>query len=84
LAEVPLAKRYRAPSAPFACKHTAEDVALLVEMDKANENVCGAAICHLLKQEHSEYGGARYEQLAELSISHLFNLRHSHSHSQGQ
>ena len=39
LAEVPLAKRYRAPAAPFARKYTALDVALLVEMDQAHEDV---------------------------------------------
>ena len=44
LAEVPLVKRFRKPSAPFARKYTAVDVALLVEMDQANEDVCGPAI----------------------------------------
>jgi hypothetical protein len=47
LAAVPLAKRYRAPAAPFARKYTAIDVALLVEMDQAHEDVCGPAIAHL-------------------------------------
>jgi hypothetical protein len=39
LADIPLAKRYRAPTAPFARKYTALDIELLVEMDKANEDV---------------------------------------------
>ena len=50
LAAVPLAKRYRAPAAPFARKYTALDVALLVEMDQAHEDVCGPAIAHLLQR----------------------------------
>ena len=41
LAEVPLAKRYRAPAAPFARKYTPSDIDLLVEMDRANVDVCG-------------------------------------------
>ena len=56
LAEIPLAKRYRAPAAPFARKYTAADIALLVEMDKAHEDVCGPAIVHLLRRAFREYG----------------------------
>ena len=75
LAAVPLSKRYRAPAAPFARKYTAIDIALLVEMDKANEEVCGPAIAHLLQRAYSVYGDTRYERLSTLSVSHLYNLR---------
>ena len=77
LAEVPLTKRYRAPIAPFARKYTAADITLLVEMDKAHEDVCGPAIAHLLQRAYREYGDLRYERLAALSVSHLYNLRNS-------
>ncbi len=77
LAPAPLAKRYRAPVAPFARKYTPGDVALLVEMDRAHEDVCGPAIVHLLHRAYSVYGDARYERLAKLSVSHLYNLRKS-------
>ncbi len=77
LATVPLAKRYRAPAAPFARKYTGADIELLVEMDRANEDVCGSAIVHLLKRAHGVYDDARYERLAGLSVSHLYNLRKS-------
>ncbi len=77
LAAVPLAKRYRAPAAPFARKYTGADIELLVEMDRANENVCGPAIVHLLKRAHGVYGDPCYERLAGLSVSHLYNLRKS-------
>lgn len=77
LAAIPLIKRYKAPAAPFAQKYNALDVALLVEMDSANENVCGPAIVHLLKRAYKEYGDTRYERLAGLSSSHLYNLRKS-------
>ena len=77
LATVPLSKRYRAPAAPFARKYTAIDIALLAEMDKANEDVCGPAIAHLLQRAYGVYGDTRYERLADLSVSHLYNLRKS-------
>ena len=77
LAPVPLKKRYSAPAAPFARKYTPADVALLVEMDRANEDVCGPAIIHLLKRAFTAYADSRYERLAMLSSSHLYNLRKS-------
>jgi len=75
IAQEPLRKRYRAPAAPFARKYTAADVELLVEMDRANEDVCGPAIAYLLQRAHAVYGDQRYERLADLSVSHLYNLR---------
>lgn len=77
LAGVPLSKRYRAPAAPFARKYMARDIELLVEMDRANEDVCGPAIVHLLQRASTVYADARYERLAGLSVSHLYNLRKS-------
>lgn len=46
-------------------------------MDKANEDVCGPAIAHLLQRAYSVYGDTRYERLSTLSVSHLYNLRKS-------
>lgn len=69
LAEVPLAKRYRAPAAPFARKYTASDIDLLVEMDRANVDVCGPAIVHLFKRAYNTYDDKRYERLATATFS---------------
>jgi transposase InsO family protein len=77
LAALPLTKRHHAPGAPFARKYTPIDIELLVEMDKANEDVCGPAIAHLLRRAYRDYGDTRYERLSELSVSHLYNLRKS-------
>ena len=77
LAAVPLKKRSRAPTIPFARKYTPSDIKLLVEMDKANEDVCGPAIAHLLERAYRDYGDDRYKRLATLSVSHLYNLRKS-------
>jgi hypothetical protein len=77
LADVPLRKRYRTPKVAFARKYTAADIALLVEMDRVHEDVCGPAIAHLLRRAYHLHGDARYERLASLSVSHLYNLRKS-------
>jgi transposase InsO family protein len=77
LAAVPLAKRYSAPVCAFARKYTPADVSLLVEMDTANADVCGPAIAHLLRRAYNVYGEKKYERLAKLSVSHLYNLRKS-------
>ena len=77
LATVPLKKRYVAPKMAFARKYTTQDIELLVEMDRAHEDVCGAAIVHLLNRAYLHYNDARYERLATLSVSHLYNLRKS-------
>lgn len=77
LAPVPLVSRYRAPAAPFARKYTEDDIELLAEMDRANEDVCGPAVVHLLQRAFNVYGDKHYERLAKLSVSHLYNLRKS-------
>ena len=77
LASAALKKRYSAPSVPFARKYTAEDIDLLVETEKANAQVCDPAISHLFKRALRVYGDTRCVRLAELSVSHLYNLRQS-------
>ena len=74
LAATPLTKRYRAPAMPFARRYLPADIALLVEMDRANDDVCGPALVHLLQRAYQLYGDVRYERLANLSVSHLYNL----------
>jgi len=77
LALVPLSKHYCGPAVPFVRKYTGADVELLVQMDRANEDVCGVAIVHLLHRAFVVYGDKRYERLSKLSVSHLYNLRKS-------
>lgn len=80
LAQVPLLKRCPAPAAPFVRKYTDADIALLVEMDRANEDVCGSAIAHLLKRAYITHGDKRHERLSRLCVSHLHNLRKSNAY----
>ena len=74
LAAVPLKKRFRLPADPFARKYTPSDIKQLVEMDKANEDVCGPAIAHLLQRAYRDYHDVPYQRLATLSVSHLYNI----------
>jgi transposase InsO family protein len=73
----PLGKRYRAPAHAFAKRFTPADVLLLAEVDLAHATMSGPATVHLLKRAFSVYGDTRFERLSSLSVSHLYNLRHS-------
>jgi hypothetical protein len=70
-----LAKRYRAPAHGFARKFSPLDVALLAETDALHATLSGPATVHLLQRAYAVYGDPRYQRLAGLSVSHLYNLR---------
>jgi hypothetical protein len=59
----------------FPSKYTTQDVALLAEVDVAHEVLSGPATRRILKREYEEYGKPEYGRLAEISVSHLYNLR---------
>jgi transposase InsO family protein len=71
----PLAKRYAVPAQAFARRYTDADVLLLAEVDRQFDTLSGPATTHLLRRALTIYGDARFERLAELSVSHLYNLR---------
>lgn len=73
----PLRKRYCAPKSAYASKYTAADVALLVEVDSAYENVCGASTVAVFKRQFEIFGDTRFVRLKDISVSHLYNLRAS-------
>jgi transposase InsO family protein len=50
---------------------------LLAQLDLAHGTMSGPATVHLLQRALHVYGDARFERLAGLSVSHLYNLRHS-------
>ena len=63
------------PAHGFARKFTPADVALLAETDALHGTLSGPATVHLLQRAYALYGDPRYERLAGLSVSHLYNLR---------
>jgi hypothetical protein len=73
-------KRYRPPSIPFKRKFLPQDIDLLVEVDKANDHVCGPATACLLNRAFTVYGDARFERLSTISVSPLYNLRKTKSY----
>ncbi len=62
---------------PFARVYTAADIRLLAEADEIGGQLCGPAACAVLRREYEVFGDARFERLARLSPSHLYNLRRS-------
>ena len=71
-----LVKRYRAPAQGFARRFTGADVTLLAQTDALHGTLSGPATKVLLQRAYSLFGDPRYERLATLSVSHLYNLRH--------
>ena len=55
--------------------YTAEDVALLAEVDNAENRRTGAAVRKTCRDMYYVYGDVRFERLAKISVSHLYNLR---------
>jgi transposase InsO family protein len=71
----PLTKRYRSPSRGFARKFTPADVALLAHTDALHGTLSGPATKQLMQRAYALYGDTRYQRLAGVSVSHLYNLR---------
>jgi len=66
-----------APTNGFTCQYTLADVALLAEMDVLHSTLSGPATKKLMERAHQVFGDARFERLAGISVSHLYNLRGS-------
>lgn len=59
----------------FKSRFTAADLALLAEVDEAHETMSGPATKKILEREWTLYQHAAYQQLATISIAHIYNLR---------
>ena len=70
-----LCKRYRPPAHGFARKFTPADVRLLADTDALHGTLSGPATKQLMQRAYALYGDTRYQRLAGLSVSHLYNLR---------
>jgi hypothetical protein len=51
------------------------DIALLIETDKAHSRLSGPATKTILKREYEVFGKKEYERLSKISSSHIYNLR---------
>jgi transposase InsO family protein len=70
-----LSRRYAAPKAGFRRRYTAEDVALLAEVDSLHGTLSGPTTRALLERALRLYGDQRFARLAAISVAHLYNLR---------
>jgi transposase InsO family protein len=61
----------------FPVKYTTEDLELLIEVDRAHQRLNGPATRRILEREWHVFGKREYARLAEISVAHLYNLRHS-------
>lgn len=66
----------------FPTRYTAEDIELLAAVDEAHETLSGPATQKILQREFHDYGDARYERLAAISVAHIYNLRQSRAYRQ--
>jgi hypothetical protein len=77
VAAKPLVKNYRGPEHGFARRYTGADVALLAEVDRAMGTLSGPATACVLRRQRDVFKDARFERLGDISVGHLYNLRHS-------
>jgi len=70
-------KRRHRTVAGFKKKYTDKDVRLLAAMDERHETPCGPAMKKLCERAYRVFGETQYAALASISVSHLYNLRHS-------
>lgn len=61
----------------FPRRYTAADIATLAEVDAAHEDLSGPAARHLCRRGWMVFGDERFQRLAEISASHIYNLRRS-------
>jgi len=61
----------------FERKYTSSDIALLAELDKLHDTPNGFMIKKLCERAYKEFHDVDYERLATISVSHIYNLRHS-------
>ncbi len=59
----------------FPCIYTTTDIALLAEVDNAEQRRTGGAVKKTFQDMYILYGDIRFERLSRISVSHIYNLR---------
>jgi len=59
----------------FARKYNAADIALLVKTDNSHNRLSGQATKRILIREYEIFHKKEYENIKDISVSHLYNLR---------
>lgn len=63
--------------------YTAEDLALLLEVDNAEGRRTGGALKKTFSDMFHVYGDKRFERLSRISVSHIYNLRGTRVYESG-
>jgi hypothetical protein len=74
--------RLRKPSAPTGFRHryTTQDITLLAQMDERYHTPSGAVIKKYCERAYRLFSQNEYENIAQISVSHLYNLRDSRAY----
>ena len=64
----------------FATRYTETDARLLAMVDATHEELAGPAVKRILLREYEVFGHQEFARLAEISVSHLYNLRRSQAY----
>lgn len=69
----------------FTKKYTTDDIARIIETDKAHDRLSGKATRKIFEREYEVFGNKAFSRLKDISVSHLYNLRgtrqyQSHGH----
>lgn len=59
------------------CIYTADDIALLIKTDILHKTPNGIAVRDLLKREFFVFGKTWYQNIANISVSHIYNIRNT-------
>jgi len=59
----------------FATKYTKEDIRLLAGVDRVVDDISGTSIKTFCQRAFEVYGDQRFSRLANISVSHIYNLR---------
>lgn len=61
--------------------YTSQDIRLLAKLDELHGTLSGPATKKLCERAFNIFGQQEYERLANVSVSHIYNLRHSVSYT---
>jgi len=64
----------------FPKKYTAGEIALLAMTDELHGSLSGPATKKVLEREYRVYGNVEFQNLSEISVSQIYNLRRSRSY----
>lgn len=59
----------------FGKRYTNADIVLMATVDQCHQTLSGPATKKLFERAYHVFGDPTYERLAEISVSHLYNLR---------